>query len=74
MSNAFASALEISAKIIRHNLSDPATARRLIAERLQSADQEAQRQGVENGYVDNLCGGCKAVLVCLYAIAKRDEK
>jgi hypothetical protein len=30
MSNGFASALEISAKIVRENLTDPANARRLI--------------------------------------------
>jgi len=72
MSNAFASALEISARIIRDNLGDPATARRLITERLQNMDHRGTRVDV-NAYLRNMEQGFKSVLAGLYSIAQRGE-
>jgi hypothetical protein len=73
MSNAFASALEISAKIIRDNLGDPVTARRLIAERVQNMDHHDTRAPQENVYLRNMEEGYKAVLAGLYSIAQGGE-
>ena len=73
MSNAFASALEISAKIIRDNLAEPATARRLITEKLHNIDHTDTRQPVENRYLLNMQEGYRTVLAGMYAIAQRDE-
>ncbi len=70
MSNAFASALEISAKIIRDNLADPTAVRRLITEKLHAAEEAGPK---ENNYVRNMKEGYKAVLSGLYAIAQRGE-
>jgi hypothetical protein len=71
MSNAFASALEISAQIIRENLTCPATARRLITERMHSYSEESARA---NPYLMNMQEGFKAVLAGMYAIAQRGER
>jgi hypothetical protein len=71
VSNAFASAFEISAKIIRHHLADPETARHLIVEFLDSTADNLDRQG--NGYLRNTKEGYKAVISGLYAIAQRSE-
>ena len=73
MSNAFASALEISAKIIRDNLGEPVTARRLITERLQNMDRWDTRAAKENAYLRNMEEGYKVVLAGLYSIAQRGE-
>jgi len=71
MSNGFASALEISAKIIRDNLSDSAAARRLIAERLHTVEENPSE---DNDYVLTMREGFGAVLGGMYAIAKRGER
>jgi hypothetical protein len=73
MSNAFASALEISARIIRENLGDPTTTRRLITERLQNMDHNDTREAKENAYLRNMEEGFKVVLAGLYSIAQRGE-
>jgi hypothetical protein len=73
MSNGFASALEISAKIIRDNLGDSATARRLITERLQNMDNRDTRSIKENVYLRNMEEGYRATLAGLYNIAQRGE-
>jgi hypothetical protein len=73
MSSGFASALEISAKIVHENSADHATARRLITERLQNMDLNDTRDAAENGYLLNMREGYKAVLAGLYAIAQRGE-
>jgi hypothetical protein len=73
MSNAFASALEISAKIIRDNLAEPTTARRPITEKLHNIDHADTRQPVENRYLMNMQEGYRAVLAGMYVIAQRDE-
>lgn len=73
MSNGFASALEISAKIIRDNLGDDATARRLISDRLKSIDHSDTREAKENIYLLNMQEGYRSVLAGLYAIARRGE-
>jgi hypothetical protein len=72
MSNAYASALEISARVIRENLADPATARRLITERLHGVGEFAN--GQPNDYVENMREGFRAVLAGMYGIAQRGEK
>jgi hypothetical protein len=74
MTNAFASALEISARIIRENLADPATARRLITEKLHNMDHSDTRQARENKYLLDMQEGYNVVLAGMYTIAKRDEK
>ena len=73
MSSGFASALEISARIVRENGNDHTTARRLITERLQNMDLNDTRDAAENGYLLNMREGYKAVLAGLYAIAQRGE-
>ena len=73
MSNGFASALEIAAKVIRDNLGEPATARRLITEKLQNMDHRDTRTPKENVYLRNMEEGYKAVLAGLYSIAQRGE-
>jgi hypothetical protein len=70
MRNAFASALEISAKIIRDNLADPATARRLITEKLDAAEVSVPK---DNNYIRNMKEGYRAVLSGMYTIAQRGE-
>jgi hypothetical protein len=70
MSNAFASALEISAKIIRDNLAEPATARRLITEKLQASEESSPK---DNTYVLNMQEGYRAALAGMYVIAQRGE-
>jgi hypothetical protein len=70
MTNAYASALEISARIIRENLVDPTTARRLITEKLHAAEESSPKG---NQYVLNMQEGYRAVLGGLYAIAQRGE-
>jgi hypothetical protein len=74
MSNGFASALEISAKIIRDNLAEPASARRLIAERIHTSEQNSETGERENGYLLNMRQGFTSALDGLYAIAKRGER
>jgi len=69
MSNGFASALEISARIIRDHLGDPITARGLITERLQNMDRRDTRAPTENAYLSNMEEGYKTVLAGLYTIA-----
>jgi hypothetical protein len=71
--NGFASALEISAKIIRDNLGDDATARRLITEKLQNMDHRDTRTVKENVYLRNMEEGYKVVLAGLYSVAQRGE-
>jgi hypothetical protein len=73
MSNAFASALEISAKIIRDNLGDPVTARRLITERLHDMAHHDTRVPSENAYLRNMEEGYRAVLAGLYRVAQKGE-
>jgi len=70
MSNAFASALEISAKIIRDNLGDDAAQRRLITERMHEHSDEAVRA---NAYLWNMREGYRAVLAGLYMVAQKGE-
>jgi hypothetical protein len=74
MSNGFASALEISARIVRENLDDHTTARRLITERLHNMDLNDTREAAENGYLLNMREGYKVALAGLYVIAQRGEK
>jgi hypothetical protein len=73
MSNGFASALEISARIVRENGNDHTTARRLITERLQNMDLNDTRETSENSYLLNMREGYKAALARLYAIAQWGE-
>jgi hypothetical protein len=68
MSNAYASALEISARILRENLADPTAARRLITEKLHAAEESSPK---DNQYVLNMQEGYRAVLGGLYVIAHR---
>lgn len=70
MSNGFASALEISTQIIRNNLGDDATQRRLITERMQAYSEESARA---NPYLWSMREGYKAVLAGVYVIAQRGE-
>jgi hypothetical protein len=55
MSNAFASALESSAQIVRNN--DAITACRLITARIRSAEGAGDPDGRKNGYVLNMREG-----------------
>lgn len=70
MSNAFASALEISAKIIRDHLADPSTARRLITEKLHASEDSSPK---DNTYVLNMREGYRSALAGMYVIAQRGE-
>ena len=70
MSNGFASALEISAKIIRDNLGEDAAQRRLITERLHAYSEQSAEA---NLYLWNMREGYKAVLAGLYKIAQKGE-
>jgi hypothetical protein len=74
MSNGFASALEISAKIIRQNGKDHTTARRLIAERVQSMGHADNQEPHENTYLLNMEHGFRAALAGLYEISQRGER
>lgn len=74
MSNAFASALEISAKIIRENLGDGATARRLIGDRLRTVEDQCMQLTEDNNYLLNMREGFKAALAGLFAIVQREER
>ena len=74
MSNGFASALEISAKIVRDNGNDHVTARRLITERMHGTDSSIAGTDGENGYLLNMREGYKAALVGLYTIARRGQE
>jgi hypothetical protein len=67
---AFASPLEISAKIISEHLAGPSIARRLIAEGLQGEQTGPE----DNDYVLNLREGFEAALAGLYVIAHRGEQ
>jgi hypothetical protein len=60
MSNAFASALELSPKIIREHLADPAMARRLITEGLQGTDFSDIRGPKESVHLVNRQEGFEA--------------
>lgn len=71
VSSGSASALEISAKCIREN--DATTARRIIAERLQTAEASKDADASENGYLLNMREGFKVALAGMYAIAQRGE-
>lgn len=67
MSNAYASALEISAKYIRENLGKPQVARMQIMHRRNFVRLQIIGQP-ENQYLQGLCTGFDAALMGMYRI------
>ena len=63
-----ASALEISAKIMRENMGDATTARRLITERIHGLEAELRKDPI-NTYLQCILLGFKGVLEAMYKAA-----
>ena len=71
---AFAPAVNQRVGIIRENFTDPATARRLITERLQTMDLSDTRESKENTYFANMQEGFKSAVPGMYVIVKRTSE